>query len=81
LNKVGFVVSSSPFPKEVVEIMTSNGVKGGQGQKVKARTFKMPNWPNLNLCFFFAIFLPTLLSIFLSLHSSFNYENKEKNQI
>jgi len=61
-------------PKEVAKVVTSNGGKGGQGQEAKAKAFKRPN---LNL-FIFAIFLPTLLSKNLSLHSSFNYEKKAK---
>jgi hypothetical protein len=52
----------------MAKVVTFNGGKRGQMQKQK--TFKRPN---LNL-----IFLPTLFSKILSLHPSFNYENREK---
>jgi len=74
------VVSSSPSPQGdvgfnliVTKMVTFNGGKGGQTQEANVKAQLAQSKYDI-----FAIFWPTLLSKILSLHPSFNYENRAK---
>jgi hypothetical protein len=58
----------------VAEMVTFNGGKWGKRQKAKNKPFKLDQ----SKSDFFVIFFLTLLSKIISLHPSFNYENKAK---
>jgi hypothetical protein len=58
----------------MAEMVTFNGGKWGQRQKGKRKTFRLGQ----SKSGFFVLLFPTLLLKIISLHPSFNYENRAK---